>query len=102
MTKKRQNAVDAVRSALRRYEEEYPSSTSKVYRYNSASIRVRVIDPTFRGMDLSEREKRVWPYLESLSDDVATQLTMLVLITPDEVDRSLANAEFDHPLTSRL
>lgn len=65
------------------------------YRYNSASLRVRIIDERFRSKTPPERDRMVEPLLESLSEDIQDDITILLLLTPEEVDCSLANFEFE-------
>ena len=38
------------------------------YRYNSASIRVRVVDPRFEELPADERDAMVEPYLDQLPE----------------------------------
>jgi hypothetical protein len=45
---------------------------------------------------------RVWTYLGRLSEDDEGDLRMLVLLTPDESDRSAADLEFEDPVPSVL
>lgn len=81
------------------------------YRYNSASIRVRVIDPRFEGMRPNARDALVEPHLESLPERTQADILTLLTLAPSEVElRSdaiipqayLRNAEFDAPSPSRL
>ena len=79
------------------------------YRYNSASIRVRVIDPRFEGLQIEERDSFIEPLLHKLPERTQGDLTMLLTLAPSEVDpdsknyRSLwMNSEFDDPSPSRL
>lgn len=74
----------------------------EAYRYNSASIRVRVIDSRFSGKSRINREKMVWPVIESLSDELQAELTVLLLLAPGEKSRSMMNMEFEDPTPSRL
>jgi hypothetical protein len=84
------------------YLPNHPQASIGVYRYNSASIRVRIIDPDFAGKDIVEREAEVLPIIRDMSDRVQDQITMLLLITPEEGKRSLLSAEFDDPRPSTL
>lgn len=79
------------------------------YRYNSASIRVRVIDPRFEKLSTEERDAMVEPHLEELPP--RTQADILTLYTfapsdfeqaPETLGHRLLNAEFDFPSPSRL
>lgn len=78
------------------------------YRYNAASIRVRVIDARFAGLLHSARVDLIDPSLERLPERTQGDIITVFLFTPDELTgdgRSLellANAEFDDPSPSML
>jgi len=61
-----------------------------------------VIDPSFDGMEKSDRHSRIWDYLEKPSDGVQSDISMVVLLTPAETKRSLANLEFEDPSPSLI
>ena len=93
----------AVETLLRElYQQLHPEAKIKSYRQNSAAIRVRIIDSDFRRLDRSARHNLVWNILESLPENIQSQITMLLLLTPEEVKTSIANLDFDHPLPSQL
>ncbi len=80
--------------------EDYPPSA---YRYNSASIRVRVVSDRFKGKDRVERSEMVYPLLkENLPEDTWLDVTIILLLAPDELEDSLMNREFDRPTPSSL
>lgn len=72
------------------------------YRYNSASIRVRVIDQRFGKVSKPDREKMVDPLLDKLPGDTQADITILLLLTPEETKTSLMNLEFEDPTPSSL
>ena len=86
----------------------------EAYRYNSASIRIRVIDPCFRGLDRHKREKIVDAKIAKLPESIQRDIVFVLCMTPDEMikpigDRddtealnSMFNDEFEHPKPSRL
>lgn len=74
----------------------------RAYRYNSASIRVRVIDKRFARMSKPDREKLVDPLLEKLPEDTQSDITILLLLTPEEAKSSLMNLEFEDPSPTSL
>jgi hypothetical protein len=51
---------------------------------------------------LAEREDEIWPAIEALAPDVREEITMLLLLAPEEAANSLVNTEFEHPLPSRI
>jgi hypothetical protein len=89
--------VQLIVTALRAYEAEHPRAKVDVYRQNEVSVRVRVIDPDFKGKTLGERERQIWRIINQLPSEVASEVTMLVLMTPGEARKSQANYEFEHP-----
>ena len=48
------------------------------------SVRVRIIDPAFREMSRADRSDLVWNYFDALSEEVQSDISMLVLLTPSE------------------
>ncbi|MDB5384460.1 MAG: hypothetical protein JWM11_106 [Planctomycetaceae bacterium] len=79
------------------------------YRYNSASIRLRVIDSQFDGLSREKRDALVEPYLEQLPERTQADIMTLFTFTPAEVQQTpekfkgyFLNAEFEHPSPSML
>ena len=78
------------------------------YRYNSASIRVRVIDPRFEGMSVPEASKTcVFPVIDKLPKRHAERISSCCSswrrASSVAVNRHLlVNQEFEHPLPSVL
>ena len=94
--------VQQVLRVLDQYKGDHPNAQIDVRRQNSVSIRIRIIDPDFGGLDRVDREPAVWRVLKTLPEEVFTNITMLLLLAPDETERSLANQEFEDPIPSRL
>ena len=99
---KSDETIERIIEALRVYEVDHPDAQIDIYRQNSVSVRVRIIDPIFAGKTKVERSKKVWQYLNSLPDDVQSDLSTLILLTPEETKMSFANFEFDDPIPSSL
>ena len=87
---------------LGKYESEHPHANIEAYRQNSVSIRVRIIDPDFAGIEKADRHNTVWQILEKLPENVQSQISVLLLLTPAERKKSFASAEFDDPIRSKL
>jgi stress-induced morphogen len=101
--KSRDDDVQQVRELLaREYQTSHASARIDVYRQNSASIRILVIDPDFRGMNRVERDRPISQLLGQLPEMVESQITLLLLLTPEEQKMSLANFEFEHPVPSSI
>ncbi len=94
--------VDSVREVCKKYELAHPDSEAKSYRQNLGSIRFRVIDPAFATMDYAERYRKAWHFLTVLSPDVQGQISVFLLLTPEEASTSFANMDFENPTRSRL
>lgn len=101
---------EAMRTAETRRVEDvlrkvFPNTGA--YRFNSASIRVRVIDPQFDGKTTEERDSMVDPLLKQLPEDTQADIINLLTLSPSEVTspfhrKSLLNAEFEDPSQSML
>jgi hypothetical protein len=79
------------------------------YRYNSASIRVRVIDRRFEGMSREGRDTLVEEYLDKLPLETQQDIVILFTLAPSELARTPAtfrefmlNTEFDDPSPTML
>ncbi|MEX0775384.1 MAG: hypothetical protein WD042_06670 [Phycisphaeraceae bacterium] len=76
------------------------------YRYNSASIRVRVIDAKFEGLAPERRDAIVEAYLKQLPERTQADIINLYTFAPSELKESskevLVNTEFDDPSPSML
>jgi hypothetical protein len=79
------------------------------YRYNSASIRVRVIDARFEGLPAEKRDAMVEPYLEQLPERTQADIMNLFTFAPSELQQTpktlrefFLNTEFDDPSPSVL
>lgn len=94
--------VQQILDVLTEYERAHPLAQIEGRRHNPVSIRLRIIDPDFQGMDRIAREPDIWKLLRQLPDEVFVNITMLLLLTPEEAEHSLASQEFDHPIPSRV
>ena len=79
------------------------------YRYNSASIRVRVIDPRFQGLSTEARDAMVEPTLDKLPERTQADIVNLYTFSTEEIANprtslkaSLLNMEFEDPSPSML
>jgi stress-induced morphogen len=92
--------LDAVMKVLSKYESKHSSADIEAYRQGPVSIRVRVVDPDFDKISRTDRHEAVWQVLDELSEDVLSQISTLLLLTPDERKKSFADVEFDDPVPS--
>ena len=79
------------------------------YRYNSASIRVRVIDKRFEGRSHEDRDAMIEPHIEDLPEQTQADIMMLFAFAPSELNETpktfrefLLNTEFEAPSPSML
>ena len=99
---KTDGVIEAIKAALQSYQDDHPNAQIDLYRQNPACVRVRIIDPDFAGIRIVERHHRVWKYFDPLSEDDPSDISMLVLVTPEETKTSGANLEFEDPVPSVL
>lgn len=86
---------EAIATVFHVYAETHPHAIIDVLRYSPVSVRVRVVDPDFRGKTRADRHKMLWPHLFAIDEDAREELTMVLLLTPEECETSPANRDFD-------
>jgi hypothetical protein len=101
---KRTDETRGIEELLRKEFEQADS-----YRYNSASIRIRVIDHCFEGMSRDERDKRVEEQIDKLPPETQRDIVTLFTFAPSELSGDprtfrefMLNTEFDAPSPSML
>jgi stress-induced morphogen len=94
--------VQAVLDILQPYARSHPDAKIDSYRQNPGSIRVRIIDPSFRGSDLVARDDSISEILRKLPEDIQDQINILLRLTPDETKKSIGNMDFENPIRSPL
>jgi stress-induced morphogen len=94
--------LQRIAEALANYAERHNNADIVVYRHNAVSVRIRIVDPDFDGINKAERHDIVWDFVKDLPEEQQSDISLLLLLTPDEVERSFANDEFDHPIPSLL
>ncbi len=101
---KRTSETRQVEDLLRRHFEQADS-----YRYNSASIRVRVIDSRFDGLPREKRDAMVEPFLDMLPSETQRDIVTLFTLAPSELVQTpktfreyMLNSEFDDQSPSML
>lgn len=109
MTQQVQAPWEARRTSESREVEQTLRKTfpkTDAYRYNSASIRVRVIDDRFREKSVEARDAMVEPLIESLPRGIQADIVNLLTFYENEPAESsrvwLANQEFENPSESML
>jgi len=79
------------------------------YRYNSASLRVRVIDKRFESIPREERDRIVESSIDQLPAKTQSDIITLVLLSPSEFEKPsetfreyMLNVEFENPSPTLL
>jgi hypothetical protein len=99
---KSDRVLKRIAATLAAYESEHPGSTAVLYRRNPAAVRIRIVDPSFAGLDRVERDDRAWRYLNKLPANARSDISVLLLLAPEELETSFANQDFEDPVPSRL
>src|ERR1700685_2064316 len=60
------------------------------------SIRVRVIDKRFSGQLIEDRDRMTQGLLDGLPEEIDQEITLVLLLGPDEMKKNLMSAEFDN------
>ena len=94
--------IERMIKAIDKYQEDHPKAQIGLYRQNSVSVRVRIIDPDFSALKRVKRSTEVWKYLDTLPDKVQADLSSLTLITPEEKAESFGSFIFKNPSQSQL
>lgn len=105
MQQKVRQSLDEMKTPeTRRIEKILRSSFphAEAYRFNWASIRIRIVDERFDNMSRIDREELVLPLIRKLPEKTRRDITMLVLLAPGEESGSLLNLEFEDPRPSGL
>jgi len=101
---KRTAETRMVEDFLRQHFEQADS-----YRYNSASVRVRIIDSRFEGLPREKRDAMVEQFLDQLPAETQRDIVTLFTFAPSELVRTpttfrefMQNTEFDDPSPTML
>lgn len=88
--------------ALSEYDQAHPHAEIEAYRHNSVSVRIRVLNPDFANKTYAQREDEIWSILNKLPEETVAEVSLLLLLTPEEAKKSFASCEFDDPIPSKL
>lgn len=95
-TKREDQIVRRIREKLvSDYVSQHRRARVDVKRYNSACVRLRVIDPDFKAQGELERDDTIWNILRTLPEEISTEVSLMVLLTPKEAKTSFLNVEFE-------
>ena len=82
--------------------KSHPDAKIEAYRQNSVSVRLRILNPEFENKTRSQREDEIWAALDKLPEEASAEISLLLLLTPEEAKDSFASSEFDDPIPSKL
>ena len=94
---RRDRVLEGVRDALSQFKLAHPKAKIDCYRQSKSNIRLRVIDESYAGQLIKSRHQSLWKVLENLSLEDRNQVTLMVLLTPEETADSIVNYEFENP-----
>jgi len=84
--KKQDHSTAAIFEAIQAgFPETSDSPEDSVYRYNPVSIRVLIVDSRFEGKSEAAREAIVKRALKDLPRDIWREISLLIMITPEEL-----------------
>jgi hypothetical protein len=95
------DALARVRDSLQPYADNNPAAEIVIRHKGRYSIWARVIDPAFTGMARGDRHDLIWSYFTSLPDEIASDVTWLYLLSPNEAAKPVAGLEFDEPVSAQ-
>ncbi|GEM_PF-5528227 len=96
--------VQLVLSVLKReFGKLHPQAKIHAYRRDPEIMWVRVVDMSFGKKDITRRDADLWDVLHrQLPDSVFVQIGLLMLLTPEELETSAMNYQFDHPSSDSM
>jgi hypothetical protein len=101
-TKRPDKVLAKIVGALKEYEKAHPQAQIEAYRQNNVSVRIRIIGEEFEGKGRAEREEELWNLLAKIPEEYAAEVSMVLLLTPEEAKKSIAYDVFEYPLPSRI
>lgn len=94
--------LNQVRDALQSYQDSRRNAEIPFYEQNPHSIRICIIDASFRTRPVQDREEEIWWELSDVDDATYGNVTLLVMLGPEEAKDSLLYLGFMHPLPPQL
>lgn len=105
MAREGKKIQDGATAAVRKHAERWlrahdmKAARVDVYRLHPyCSIRVRVVDRAFSGKSMEERDAMTSTLLDDLPDEIDRDISLVLLLSPDELRTDFINHDFDHPL----
>lgn len=86
-----------IASVIDKYLVEHPTAKFDLYRQSRFNVRLRIIDQDFKGMFTGDRHRLIWNHLHQLTPETSGLVTFMALLTPDEIENSHINYEYENP-----
>src|SRR5437660_7590778 len=93
----RDTTLKGLVEALEGFQKDYPRARIDLYRHAPFTVYVRVIDGVFKGKDFIKRIKLVFDYFQNVPDEIVSDVSNVLCLTPSEVKDSIENNEFEDP-----
>jgi len=91
--------VDRILDVLERgYRPLHPNARFDAYQSTRWSIRIRIVDPDVANLDYFDRDQPVWNLFDALPDDTFQMISILFLLSPEELEESPTNQDFESGL----
>jgi stress-induced morphogen len=94
ITKETRQIEEILEKQFPHHPRAYPPAA---YKYNSACIRVRIVDPKFEGLSFFERHDQGEEIIRTLPEKAQSSIFFIALLAPSELETSPLNYEFEHP-----
>ena len=86
--------IEEIISALKIFEADHPNARIELYRRDRFSVLIRMIDEDFSSQNRAERNHNVWKYFDLLSEETQSDISSLILLTPEETSTSISSIDF--------
>ena len=86
-----------IASAIDKYLADHPAAKFDLYRQSRFNVRLRIIDEDFAGIFTGDRHRLIWNHLHQLALETSGLVTFMALLTPDEIENSHINYEYENP-----
>jgi hypothetical protein len=97
MGKRISKETKMVEQVLKEHFPNHPADHPPAAYVHGSFIHVRVVDESFAKVPWFERLDLIHPMLDTLPDKTQRKILFVALLTPNELENSPLNYEFEHP-----
>jgi len=90
--------LEQIIKALEPFALQHPRAEIDLYRHGKYRVRLRIVDLVFSRMTKSDRYLLIKPCLDSIDEEVLSDMIVIVMITPQERSESFSSMESDDPV----